>query len=215
MAAANLSGVQMLGMCPQAPALCPRPVSLPKCHLMKGQAGPPSPLSRERVGMLRPPWETFCFSFWEVVYYFSVSAIATDHRAEDWKKWKCFSHSSRCQKSEIKAGPPCFWRFPSWYLSQSHWLPAIGVPWGPATSPQSLSPSSSSLSLFPMWNAVLLTRISVIGFRGQQRMRWLDGITDSMDMSVTSSRRQGSVACCSPWGPKDSDTTERLNSNSS
>ena len=26
--------------------------------------------------------------------------------------------------------------------------------------------------------------------RGQQRMRWLDGITDSMDMSSTNSRRQ-------------------------
>ena len=22
---------------------------------------------------------------------------------------------------------------------------------------------------------------------------------------------QGSLACCSPWGPKESDTTERLN----
>ena len=24
---------------------------------------------------------------------------------------------------------------------------------------------------------------------------------------------QGSLACCSPWGSKESDTTERLNSN--
>ena len=24
---------------------------------------------------------------------------------------------------------------------------------------------------------------------------------------------QGSLACCSPWGPKESDTTERLNKN--
>ena len=24
---------------------------------------------------------------------------------------------------------------------------------------------------------------------------------------------QGSLACCSPWGPKESDTTERLNNN--
>ena len=48
----------------------------------------------------------------------------------------------------------------------------------------------------------------------QQRMRWLDGITDPMDMSLSKLRemvKEGSLACCSPWGHKESDTTERLN----
>ena len=41
--------------------------------------------------------------------------------------------------------------------------------------------------------------------RGQQRMRWLDGIADSMDMNLSEqilgdSEGQGSLACCSPWG---------------
>ena len=51
--------------------------------------------------------------------------------------------------------------------------------------------------------------------RGRQRMRWLDGITDSIDMSLSklqeSDDGQGGLACCSPWGHKESDTTERLN----
>ena len=50
--------------------------------------------------------------------------------------------------------------------------------------------------------------------RGWQRMRWLDGITDSMDMSLSKLRvgdGQGSLACCSPWDRKESDTTERPN----
>ena len=50
--------------------------------------------------------------------------------------------------------------------------------------------------------------------RGQQRMRWLDGITDSVDMSLSKFRvgdGQGGLACFSPWGHKESDMTERLN----
>ena len=52
--------------------------------------------------------------------------------------------------------------------------------------------------------------------RGRQRMRWLDGITDSMDMSLSKLTRgvgdgQGGLVCCNPWGRKESDMTERLN----
>ena len=51
--------------------------------------------------------------------------------------------------------------------------------------------------------------------RGQQRMRKLDGITDSMDVSLKQTpgdgEGQGSLACCSPWGHKESDMTESLN----
>ena len=50
--------------------------------------------------------------------------------------------------------------------------------------------------------------------RGRQRMRWLDGITDSMDMGLSTlgvGDVQGGLACCSPCGCKESDTTEQLN----
>ena len=45
--------------------------------------------------------------------------------------------------------------------------------------------------------------------RGRQRMRWLDGITDSMDMGL--SGLQELVACYSSWGCKELDMTEQLN----
>ena len=46
-------------------------------------------------------------------------------------------------------------------------------------------------------------------------MRWLDGITNSIDMSLSKLRElvtdRGSLASCSPWGHNESDTTEQLN----
>ena len=52
--------------------------------------------------------------------------------------------------------------------------------------------------------------------RGQQRLRWLDGITNSMDMSLSKFWELvmdglGSLACCRPWGHKESNMTGQLN----
>ena len=53
--------------------------------------------------------------------------------------------------------------------------------------------------------------------REQQRMRWLGGITDSMDMSLSELREivmgQRSPVCCSSWGLKELYITQWLNNN--
>ena len=46
--------------------------------------------------------------------------------------------------------------------------------------------------------------------RGQQRIKWLDGVTDSIDMSLSKLREivmDRSLMCCSSWGCKESEKT--------
>ena len=62
---------------------------------------------------------------------------------------------------------------------------------------------------------LMLGKIEVRRRRGWYRMRWVDGITDSMDMGLGGLQEfgdgQGGLECSSSWGCKESDTTERLN----
>ena len=53
--------------------------------------------------------------------------------------------------------------------------------------------------------------------RGQQRMRWLDGIIDSVhefeQFLLGDGEGQGGLACYGSWDHKELDTTERLKNN--
>ena len=54
-----------------------------------------------------------------------------------------------------------------------------------------------------MENTLMLGKNEGKRRRGQQRLRWLDSITNSMDMNLSKlweEVKDGKPGCCSPWG---------------
>ena len=115
------------------------------------------------------------------------------------------------------------------------WRRLLRVPWTARRSNQSIlkeiSPEYSleglmlklKLQYFGhlLWRTDSLEKTLMLGKieggkrRGQQKIRWLHGITDSMDVEFELAPGvgdgQGGVVCCSPWGRKELDMTKQLN----
>ena len=114
------------------------------------------------------------------------------------------------------------------------WRRLLRVPWTARRSNQSIlkeiSPGISSegmmlklkLQYFGhlMWRVDSLEKTLMLGGirgrrrRGRQRIRWLDGITDLMDVSLSELRElvmdREAWPCCDSWGCKESNMTEQL-----
>ena len=129
--------------------------------------------------------------------------------------------------------PVVMYRYESWTIKKAEsqridvfelWCPRrlLRVPWTARRSNQSIlkviNPEYSLEGLtlklqyfgYLMWRADSLKKILMLGKiegrrrRGQQRMRWLDGLTDSngqeFEQALGVSEGQRSLAHCSPWG---------------
>ena len=84
--------------------------------------------------------------------------------------------------------------------------------WRGLTEPGPLEKGMAShFSIFALRTPWTVWKGKMIGY--QKRNRWMDGITDSMNVSEWTpgdGDGQGGLACCDSWGCKESDTTEWL-----
>ena len=139
----------------------------------------------------------------------------------------------------ILVSPVVIYRCDSWTIKKAEcqriyafqlwcWRNLLSIPWTARSSNQSIlkeiSPEYSLEGLMlklqylghlmPRTNSLektlMLGKIEGRRRRGQQRMRWLDGVTNSMDMSLSKlweTVKDRGLACCSSWGHNDSDMT--------
>ena len=179
------------------------------------------------------PWNQKTLASWKKSY---------DQPRQHIKKQRRY-FTNKAPSSQSYGFPVVMYRCKSWTIKKAEhqrtdafelwcWIRLLRVPWTARRSNQSILKEISPEHLLErlllklqycghlIWRTDSLEKTLMLGKiedgrrRGQQRMRFLECITDTMDMSFSilwDGDAQGSLGCFSPWGHKESDTTEQLN----
>ena len=144
---------------------------------------------------------------------FHRSGVRTDHGFKVLNEFEVIK-----QDSKHKEGNFAFWR---WLISLFLNMQNLETLRSPGCSLEGLM-LKLKFQYFGhlMWRVDSLEKTLMLGGiggrrrRGRRRMRWLDGINNSMDTFESTpgvGDGQGGLACCDSWVRKVSDMTERLN----
>ena len=143
------------------------------------------------------------------------------HKGPYSQSWDFYSSQVQMWEVDHKEG----WALRNWCVRTVVLEKTLRVPWTARRSNQSIwkeiNPEYSSEELMLkvklqyfghlLWRAnslgnfLMLGKIEGMRKRGQQRIRWLDGIIDSMvkfEQTQGDIEGKGRLTCCSPWGAK-------------
>ena len=157
---------------------------------------------------------------------FRLQSIGSQTVRQDWVTSRHFMYG--CESWTVKkVEQQRIDAFELWF-----WRRLLRDPWTARRSNQPILKEISTLMLklklqyfgHLMWRTDLLEKTLTLGKidgrrkRGQRRMRWLDGWHHRLsghefEQTLEDREGQGSLACCSPWGHNESDTTEWPNNN--
>ena len=195
---------QLAELCHLIPTLLDWLVWFPCCP-RDSQAPQFESISSSVLSLLYDPTLTSIHDYYTLYLWLFGPVLKETH----WKDWR----------TDAEAKAPIFWPpnarkwqpTPVFLPGESHgWRSLVGCsPWGRRVGHDSSDLAAAMQKANTLEKTLILGKIEGKRRRGWPSMRWLDNITNSMDMNLSKLQEivKGSLECCSPWGHKQLNTT--------